>query len=124
MFNSNKLQLILGLSIVLFSFQQCKVSKPTTVAKSETEVENLISYERHIKPMLLEKCTPCHFPEQGTKKMLDTYQAVSKSMDDIILRVELDPSEKGYMPFKSKKPALTAEEIQTLKDWVSQGMSE
>lgn len=71
---------------------------------------------------MLGKCTPCHFPEQGKKKMLDTYAAVKTDVNEILRRVKLHPEEAAFMPFKSKRPALTPEEIKLLDDWLKQGM--
>ena len=79
-----------------------------------------VAYENDIAPIFETKCTPCHYPEKGKKKHLNTYAAVKSTIDDIIERVEKKPDEKGYMPFRGKKEALTASEIKTLKDWVDQ----
>ena len=62
-------------------------------------------------------CSPCHFPETGKKKLLDTYEATAKNIVDILERVQLPIDHEGYMPFKSKKPALTDREIAILKKW-------
>ncbi len=71
---------------------------------------------------MLQKCTPCHFPERGRKEMLDTYKATKKYASDIIKRVQLSPEEIKFMPFKSKRPALTKEELKLFNDWIAQNM--
>ncbi len=83
----------------------------------------MISYQDDIAPLLGQSCSPCHFPDGGKVKFLDTHGAVSKSIDDIIQRVELPVEADGFMPFKSKKDPLTADQIQLLKDWRSSGMN-
>ena len=84
--------------------------------------ENPVSYARQIQPIMVQKCTPCHFPEQGRKKMLDTYEATRDNVQDILHRVQLPADHIEYMPFKGKKEALTAGEIDLLKQWVAQRM--
>ena len=128
MFNYNQIQMIttpkilkrILISILLiFAFstlQFCKSSKNATSKK------NVISYTQNIAPIMERSCTPCHFPEEGKKKMLNTFDAVKENINDILRRVQLAETDKEYMPFKSKKPALTIEEIDLLKGWVSQKM--
>ena len=130
MFNHNHILMTTTAKIlkrIVFSFlfilafstlQFCKSSQKATTKKSEP----IISYSQNIAPILERSCTPCHFPEQGKKKMLNTYDAVKENIDDILRRVQLDVSDKEYMPFKSKKPALSKEEIDVLNGWVKQKM--
>lgn len=76
-------------------------------------------YETSVKPLIAAKCAPCHFPaEGGKKKALDNYDSVKVAAVDIVHRVELNPGEKGYMPFK--KPKLSAEEIAVFKKWAEE----
>jgi hypothetical protein len=83
-----------------------------------------VFYETDIKPIMLRSCTPCHFPTEGKKKMLDSYLATKENIVDIINRVQLPPEEKKFMPFKSKKTPLSAAEIDLLKTWYNEGMPE
>lgn len=105
--------------LFVFAFstlQFCKSSQKTTSKKRE------ISYTQNIAPIMERSCTPCHFPEEGKKKMLNTYGAVKENIEDILRRVQLADTDKEYMPFKSKKPGLSTEEINLLKTWVMQKM--
>lgn len=106
--------LTLFLSLVILPF--CSISKKTT---SSTEG---ISYKEDVAPIIADRCTPCHFPDKGKKKFLDTYGAVRNNFDDIIARVQMDPSEKEFMPFKSKKEPLSDSLIQVLVSWKESGM--
>ena len=111
----------LCLVLLIFSlstFQFCKSSKKAISYKNEVTV----TYTKNIAPLLERSCTPCHFPEQGKKKMLNTFEAVKENIDDILRRVQLTETDKDYMPFKSKKPALSVDEIDLLKTWVNQKM--
>lgn len=98
------------------TLQFCKSSQKATSKK------NVISYTQNIAPIIENSCTPCHFPEQGKKKMLNTYDAVKENIEDILRRVQLADTDKEFMPFKSKKPALSNEQIELLKGWVKQKM--
>ena len=82
--------------------------------------KNAVSYEKDISPVMTRSCSPCHFPDEGKKKYLDTYAAVKENIEDILIRVQKPVDEKGYMPWKSKKPALSDEEIDKLKMWAGQ----
>ncbi len=109
------------ISFTVFAFIAC--SKKTTSPSSgagptpdKAKAETM--YASEIKPVLELKCSPCHFPDKGgNKAALDNFDAASKIIEDVIRRVQLDPSAPGYMPFKGKKDALTAAEIASLKSW-------
>jgi len=99
---------------------QCKSSKNATSANSSTETQ--VSYEADILPLMQRSCTPCHFPENGKKIMLNTLQTTRVNIDDIMARIQLPSDNDKFMPFKSKKPALTQEEIAIFKKWIDQRM--
>lgn len=84
----------------------------------------VVSYAKDVAPILIDRCTPCHFPDGGKKKFLDTYTAVSTNIDDIIYRIELPADSSKFMPFKSKKPPLSDSLIQVFKLWKETGMAE
>ena len=81
------------------------------------------SYATSVNTIMQAKCTPCHIPAAGGKKLaLDTYTAVKTNIDDIIRRVQLAPTEKGFMPMKHD--ALPEAEIALLKKWKEEGAAE
>ncbi len=81
-----------------------------------------VSYAKDIAPIMEQSCTPCHFPETGKKKMLNTYEATAENVYEIIDRIQLPASEIKSMPYKGKKPPLTPAEIKLFKDWAAQKM--
>lgn len=109
------------LSLITFSY--CTSSKKVSTAASTEPAPSApaltpaFTYEKDVAPILMASCSPCHFPETGKVKHLDTYEATSKNIDDILRRVQLPVDHEGYMPLKSKKPALTEREIAILKRW-------
>jgi hypothetical protein len=104
---------------LLFSIgllQYCSSSKKAK--KSET----VVSYEKDVVPILQASCTPCHFPPGGKKAALNTYDSVKFYYDDLIARVKLPSTNDKFMPFKSKKPALSDTAINVLEQWKKQDM--
>jgi nitrate/TMAO reductase-like tetraheme cytochrome c subunit len=97
-------------------FQYCSSSKKAK--KSVTTV----SYEKDIMPIIQANCTPCHFPPDGKKEPLNTYDAVKTHYDDMIARVKLPHDNEKFMPFKNKKPALSDTAINLLEEWKKQDM--
>jgi hypothetical protein len=78
-----------------------------------------------VKPIIDAKCSPCHIPSKGGKVAnLDGYELAKNNITEMLVRVQLDSTHAKFMPFKNKKPALTAIEIGTLKSWQSGGMIE
>ena len=117
-----KSNLVITLFAVVFLLQMCKPAQTSQSSTAPKATAAIVSYEKNIRPLMVERCTPCHFPQEGKKKMLDTFAATKTEANEIITRIEMSPDEIKFMPFKNKKPALTKEEIQLFKEWVKQGM--
>ena len=103
------------------ALQFCSGSKAAMSGRKKMEVKT-VSYSTDVAPIIESHCTPCHFPDGGKKKFLDTYAAVSNNIDDILHRVQLPGDSTHFMPFKHKKPALTDSLIQVLQVWKDTGM--
>lgn len=110
--------------IFLFSLLLTAMMVQACIATQKAAVEPTVSYQTDLLPIMQASCTPCHFPENGRKKMLDTYEATKENIDDIISRIELPVDNEKFMPFKSKRAPLTVAEINLFKTWVAQGMAE
>ena len=98
-------------------FQNCGSSKKATAAAPAA-----LSFENDVIGIMKTSCTPCHFPPDGRKEPLDSYDAVSKNIGEIIERVKLPQSDMKFMPFRNKKPALSDSLINVLVQWKEQGM--
>lgn len=80
------------------------------------------TYDATVAPILAANCTPCHFPEKGgNKKPLDSYNSASAQIDDILKRIQLNPTDRGFMPFKH--PKLADSTINILKKWKDDGLA-
>ena len=100
-------------TIILFTY--CSSSKKATAT--------LLTYDINVIAIISEKCTPCHIPEKGGRvKPLNNFEAVRTEIDEIVRRIELNPGEKGFMPFKHDK--LSDSTIAVFKQWKSDGLRE
>jgi ABC-type Fe3+-hydroxamate transport system substrate-binding protein len=115
-------------TVIVFSY--CSSTKKTTSTSSTTVAEvpkepvKVTSlYAGNVETVLLSKCSPCHFPPGGNKLPLNTFASVKANIDEIIKRIELNPMDRGFMPFK--KPAkLDSATINIFKQWKADGMIE
>ncbi|MCB9224252.1 MAG: hypothetical protein R2780_02205 [Crocinitomicaceae bacterium] len=112
--NRSFLSILLVTLIVQYS---CEGSRRVNDPKGTGD----ISYEKNIQPIMLRSCTPCHFPEQGRKAMLNTYELTVQNIDPILERIKLDTTAMGFMPYKNKRLALTPSEIEIFEKWKEQG---
>ena len=99
-----------------FVLQFCSSSK--NAAKKEVKM----TYAANVQPLMVANCSPCHFPPKGNKKAFDNYTAVKINIDSLINRVNRNPGEKGFMPFKH--PKLADSTINVLVQWKKDGLLE
>ena len=99
-------------------FYNCHGSKKATASKPAS-----LTYEANLTPVIMANCTPCHVPSKGgNKKAYDVYANVKTDIDEMIRRIELNPADKGFMPFKHAK--LDESTIAVFKQWKSDGSLE
>ncbi|QEG40063.1 PSD1 and planctomycete cytochrome C domain-containing protein [Roseimaritima ulvae] len=95
-----------------------------------------VSFNRDIRPLLSDRCFACHGPDAETREAslrLDqtdtpdgayTSEAiVPGSLEDSLLweRITTDDDDLRMPPSDSHKPALTAEEIEQIRQWIEAG---
>lgn len=113
-----KISLLSFVVIAVIVFSYCSPSKNATASAMKTTAVN---YETNIAPIVATNCAPCHFPDKGgNKKPLDSYNTVNSQIDDILRRIQLNPSEKGFMPNRHAK--LSDSTITVFKQWKTQGL--
>jgi uncharacterized membrane protein len=82
------------------------------------------TYTNTVSALITDKCSPCHIPARGGfKKAYDNYSNVKTDIDEMIRRIELNPTDKGFMPFK-KTAKLSDSAIIVFKQWKTDGMLE
>jgi hypothetical protein len=103
-------------AVVVFTY--CSPSKNATASVPKPAVT---SYDADIAPVLAANCTPCHFPEKGgNKKPLDSYNGASGQVDELLKRIQLNPTDRGFMP--QKHPKLPDSTINLIKKWKADGL--
>jgi nitrate/TMAO reductase-like tetraheme cytochrome c subunit len=114
----NKILGVIGILIFIFLgsyISSCSESDPSPA-------EQTITYDAHIKPLIASRCTPCHLPPDGFKKLFNTYDAAKQNIDEMIKRIQLPASDTLSMPWKRAK--LSNDEIQKFIKWKSDGLLE
>jgi hypothetical protein len=116
--NMKKIFVLFSLGAVVLLLTNCDPSKKvaaTPVPKT--------TYESSIQTIVSANCTPCHIPSKGgNKKAYDNYTNVKTDIDEIIRRIELNPGDKGFMPFKHAK--LSDSTINVFKQFRTDGALE
>lgn len=108
--------LVGGVFIAVLFLQNCKSAQNTYTAPVT------FTYTKDVAPIMQTSCTPCHFPPEGKKEALNSYETVKNNIAEIIHSVQLPKDNHDFMPFKSKKPPLTESQIATLVTWQKEGM--
>ena len=120
---------LLTATVIVFSYcssakKAAKATSSTTVADVPKEPVKVFSlYAGNIETVIMNKCSPCHIPPGGSKLPLNTYASVKANIDEIIRRIELNPTDRGFMPFK-KTEKLDEATINIFKQWKADGMME
>lgn len=115
---------VLTIIVVSCARKSAPQSAEGTGAATEKKapVVEVTKFETSVKSLITTKCGPCHVPSAGGKKVaLDNLQDAKKWSDEIVKRIQMNPGERGYMPFKN--PKLSDEEIAVFKKWVKDGMN-
>ena len=102
----------------MLTLQFCASSKKTAISQPPAK----ITYLADVQPLVTAHCSPCHIPPKGFKKALDNLDAVKNNIDEILQRINLNPGEKGFMPFKHEK--LSDSTIHVFAQWKTDGLLE
>jgi hypothetical protein len=102
-------------TIVVFEF--CSGSKKAQ--KTAQASAPSITYTNHVESIVASACSPCHVGAGAKQKKLDTYDAMKTNISDIVRRIQLNPADKGFMPFKH--PKLPDSTIQVFVAWRDAG---
>lgn len=79
-----------------------------------------ITYDSHVQAVIMNHCSPCHIPPKGNKEALNTYEGAKKNIDESLRRIQLNPGDRGFMPFKH--PKLADSTIQVFVQWKNDGL--
>ena len=114
-----KIYVLTAMAILSLGLTYCHSSKKAIAAAPPKP-----TYAATLSPVIAEKCSPCHIPSKGgNKKPYDNYANVKSDIDEIIRRIELNPTDKGFMPFK-RSQKLAADTVAVFKSFKEAGMLE
>ena len=117
-----KIYVFAGMAVLALGLTYCSSSKKA--AKKAAEAAAAVpktNYTTHVSTVIAGSCSPCHIPSKGgNKKAYDNYANVKADIDSIIRRIELNPTDRGFMPFK-KTEKLPADVIAVFKKFKEDG---
>lgn len=105
--------LLLAAAII---FQFCSSSKKAQKTVTAPEA----TYTANVQNIVATNCSPCHVGAGAKQKRLDSYDAVKSNIDDILHRIQLNPTDKGFMPMRH--PKLPDSTIQVFVNWKNSGL--
>ena len=120
-----KIYLFGGMVVLALGLTYCSSSKKAAKkAEAEAAAVPKTTYTANVSTIMAGSCSPCHIPSKGgNKKAYDNYANVKADIDEIIRRVELNPTDRGFMPFK-KTEKLSADLVDVLKKFKTDGALE
>lgn len=114
-----KLYVFAAIGIISTALTYCssarKAARAAAAAKS--------TYTTAVAPVVASSCSPCHISGKGNKKPFDNFANVKSDIDEIIRRIELNPDEKGFMPFR-RATKLSADTVAIFKKFKEDGLLE
>lgn len=126
-----------GLSVLILS--GCTPQKPAAVAEAYDILPSQVDYNQHIKPLLSDRCFPCHGPDNNARQgdlRLDTEDGMFARLNHskrarAIVPASLRKSEVFHrlianeeterMPPPESNLSLAPEEIAMILKWIEQG---
>ena len=116
--NMKKYFILLGVAFGVIILSNCSSAKKTAAAIPKS------TYTSGVSTVIMNNCSPCHIPANGGKKKpYDNFANVKTDIDEIIRRIELEPTVKGFMPFK-KTAKLSDSTIAVFKKLKEDGLLE
>jgi hypothetical protein len=107
------LSALLFTTIVVFEFCHSAKKASKTTAPETT-------YTANVQNIIATNCSPCHVGDGARVKRLDNYNAVKSNIDEILRRIQLNPTDKGFMPMRH--PKLPDATIQVFINWKNSGL--
>lgn len=115
---------ILSLAVATASLVVCSAAR--------LQAQPNVDYSRDIRPLLANSCYACHGPDEKQRKAklrLDVREEAikkaivpGKSAESLLIqRITTKDAEEFMPPAHAKKPAITADQVQTIKRWIDQG---
>ena len=113
-----KLYFFLAIGSMAMALTYCSSSKKAAKAAAAAKTNYTA-----VAPVVAASCAPCHIAGKGNKKPYDNYANIKSDIDEIIKRIELNPGDKGFMPFR-RATRLSADTIAIFKKFKEDGALE
>ena len=104
--------------IYFFSVSILFYSCSTSTDGDEGEIDDTITFTEHVRPLVLEKCQPCHI-DGGSQPNWSVYATAKASAADIVSRTA-----SGSMPRNGANGGLTQTQKDIFSKWVADGLLE
>jgi len=112
-----KYYFLAGIVVAAMVFSNCSSTKKVAKVPPST-------YATNVSSVITSYCSPCHIPAKGgNKKPYDNFANVKTDIDEILRRIQLNPTDRGFMPFK-KQAKLSDSTIMVFKKWKADGLLE
>ena len=108
-------------AIVMISTALTYCSSAKKAAKAAAAAKT--TYSTAVAPVVAATCSPCHISGKGNKKPYDNYANVKTDIDEMIKKIELNPGDRGFMPFR-RATKLSADTIAIFKKFKEDGLLE
>jgi len=120
-----KIYVFAGMAVLALGLTYCSSSKKAARKAAETAAAvPKTTYTANVSTVIAGNCAPCHIPSKGgNKKPYDNYANVKADIDEMVRRIELNPTDRGFMPFK-KTERLPADVIAVFKKFKEDGALE
>ncbi|MDP4262353.1 MAG: hypothetical protein Q8941_07460 [Bacteroidota bacterium] len=115
-----KFPIVASMIAITVIFYNCHSAKKAT---SSVPPPPPYTYETNLKVVIAASCSPCHISGKGNKKPYDNFANVKTDIDEMIRRIQLNPSDKGFMPFR-KAAKLSDSTIAVFTKWKADGLIE
>lgn len=118
-----KYLLVLGSVVIVLALSNCSGPKKAT-AETPPPPPPKMTFAGNLSTVILNNCSPCHIPSKGGRKEpYDNFANVKKDIDEMIRRIQLNPTDRGFMPFRgtAKLPDST---VAVFKQWKADGLLE
>jgi hypothetical protein len=113
---------------LMFIAMACGNNTPQNTTLAVDENDTLVTFNRHIAPIIHQNCAPCHRPGEAGPFSLLTYTDVRKrtKMIDYVTSSGFMPpwpADTTYSRFANER-RLSLEQINLIQTWIAQGASE
>jgi hypothetical protein len=114
-----KIYVFASIAILSLGVTYCSSSKKA----SKTAMAPKTTYASSVAPVIAASCSPCHIAGKGNKKPYDNYANVKSDIDEMLRRINLNPTDKGFMPFR-RSTKLAADTIAIFQNFKNDGALE